>query len=524
MDSLFLKILEMSVTGSSVILVTVLARLLLKKRSKRFIMILWAVVAFRLLVPVSFESPLSFFNYIPLKTQNFTAITQVQDAATPDNYADTNVVTANYADTNVVTDDYAANTEQQDITYAETAVNMGNGTLSEDLTTAETLPDIKTVLSTVWLIGALGIMGFCSVQFIILKRQLRNARKIGRNVYVSEKISAPFVFGLFVPRIYLPDVLDKNEKEYVLLHERTHIRHGDWLIKIIGMFAVAVHWFNPLAWLAYRLFEQDIEMSCDESVVAGMDADIKQAYTMSIVSFAKRSNAKRYLVTPLGFSKVNFSKTEVTNRVKNIINFKQGKMATAVIITAVLLVIGAGCSFNPKTNGVNPENLNNKETETTSVAQTTADETSTTEELTEGYEGGPLYNREVDGPRDFAIFVKDQIGTPYAAGGDFPDKGFDEVGFVSYCYKYHCSICLPSTAEEICAGFDGSYDSTPINAIHVGDVVVYDSGIVAIYVGNGEVVYASKKEGCVTKGSLTMESIKAIKHFVDYSNSIVGNG
>jgi len=524
MDSLFLKILEMSVTGSSVILVTVLARLLLKKRSKRFIMILWAVVAFRLLVPVSFESPLSFFNYIPLKTQNFTAITQVQDAATPDNYADTNVVTANYADTNVVTDDYAANTEQQDITYAETAVNMGNGTLSEDLTTAETLPDIKTVLSTVWLIGALGIMGFCSVQFIILKRQLRNARKIGRNVYVSEKISAPFVFGLFVPRIYLPDVLDKNEKEYVLLHERTHIRHGDWLIKIIGMFAVAVHWFNPLAWLAYRLFEQDIEMSCDESVVAGMDADIKQAYTMSIVSFAKRSNAKRYLVTPLGFSKVNFSKTEVTNRVKNIINFKQGKMATAVIITAVLLVIGAGCSFNPKTNGVNPDNLNDKETETTSVTQTTADETSTTEELTEGYEGGPLYNREVDGPRDFAIFVKDQIGTPYAAGGDFPDKGFDEVGFVSYCYKYHCSICLPSTAEEICAGFDGSYDSTPINAIHVGDVVVYDSGIVAIYVGNGEVVYASKKEGCVTKGSLTMESIKAIKHFVDYSNSIVGNG
>ena len=140
MDSLFLKILEMSITGSSVILVTVLARLLLKKRSKRFIMILWAVVAFRLLVPVSFESPLSFFNYIPLKTQNFTAITQVQDAATPDNYADTNVVTANFADTNVVTDDYAANSEQQDITSAETAVNMGNGTLSEDLTTAETLP------------------------------------------------------------------------------------------------------------------------------------------------------------------------------------------------------------------------------------------------------------------------------------------------------------------------------------------------------------------------------------------------
>ena len=516
MDSLFLKVFEMSVTGSIVILVTVLARLLLKKRSKRFIMILWAVVAFRLLVPVSFESSISFFNLIPLKTQNLTAISEVQDAAAPDNFADTQVVTA----------DYAAYTEQQDINLAETAVNMGNETLSGNLTTAKPLPDIKTILSTVWLIGALGIMGFCSVQFIKLKIQLRNAKNIGGNVYVSEKVSAPFVFGLFVPRIYLPDVLDNYEREYVLLHERTHIKHGDWLIKIIGMFAVAVHWFNPLSWLAYRLFEQDIEMSCDESVVAGMDADIKQAYTMSIVSFAKRSNAKRYLVTPLGFSKVNFSKTEVTNRVKNIINFKQGKMATAVIITAVLLVIGAGCAVNPKTNGVAPDNQNEPETsvtesETTANAGSNATET---EELTEGYEGGPLWNKEVDGPRDFAIFVKDQIGTPYAAGGDFPDKGFDEVGFVSYCYKYHCSICLPATAEEICAGFDGSYDSTPINAIHVGDVVVYDSGNVAIYVGNGEVVYASKAEGCVTTGKLKMENIKAIKHFIDYSNSIVGNG
>ena len=336
MDGLFLKILEMSVTGSIVILITVLARFLLKKRSKRFIMILWAVVAFRLLVPDSFESSLSFFNLIPLKTQTLTAISEVQEAAIPDTLADTPAVTA----------DNAADTEQQNIVIAETAVNMGNETLSENLISADSLPDIKTVLSTVWLIGALGVMGFCSVQFIKLKIQLRDAKRIDGNVYVSEKISAPFVFGLFIPRIYLPDVLDKYEREYVLLHEKTHIRHGDWLIKIIGMFAVAVHWFNPLSWLAYRLFEQDIEMSCDESVVAGMDADIKQAYTMSIVSFAKRSNAKRYLVTPLGFSKVNFSKTEVTNRVKNIIGFKQGKMATAVIISAVLLVIGAGCALN----------------------------------------------------------------------------------------------------------------------------------------------------------------------------------
>ena len=523
MDGLFLKVLEMSLAGSIAILITMLARFLLRNRSKKFIMILWAVVAFRLLVPFSFESSLSFFNYIPLKTQTITAGSQVQDAAIPDNSADTQVVTA----------DYAAVTEKQDIILADNNVNE---TLSGNLTTARTLPDIKTVLSTVWIIGALGITVFCSVQYVILKIKLRNARRISGNVYASEKISTPFVFGIFVPRIYLPDTLENNEKEYVLLHERTHIKHGDWLIKIIGVFAVAVHWFNPLVWLAYTLFEQDIEMSCDESVVAGMVADIKQAYTMSIVSFAMQSNNKRYLVTPLGFSKVNFSKTEVTNRVKNIIKFKKGKTVTAVAITAVLLFVGAGCAFNPKTvgvEGVGPDGVNETESEVTEteepgVTDIVIAENETTEETEEKseeyYEGVPIWDREVDGPKSFALFVRDQIGTPYAAGGNYPDIGVDEVGFVAYCYKVYYSAGMGATAEEICAGFDGSYDSVPIDSISICDVVVYDSGNIGLYVGDGKVVYASAAEGCVCEGDLEMESIRAIKHFIDYSNSIEGLG
>ena len=520
MDSLFLKVLQMSVTGSIVILITLLARFLLKKRSKRFIMILWAVVAIRLLLPFSIESRLSFFNYIPLKTQIFTATSQVQKAATPDNFNVTHNVTADHAAKRQIT-----------------AVNTENKTqpLSKNPASADLLPGIKTVLSTVWFIGALGITVFCSVRFVMLKRKLKNAKNTGGNVYVSDKISAPFVFGLFLPRIYLPDVLDKNEKKYILLHERTHIRHGDWLIKIIGMFAVAVHWFNPLVWLSYTLFEQDIEMSCDESVISGMDDDLKQAYTMSIVSFAKQSNNKRYLVTPLAFSKGNSSKTEVTNRVKNIINFKKGKTATAALITASLLVIGAWSSLNPKTNSVNPEDLNEPETKVTETTVTETAETKETEskatetEVTESEkpaesETGPLWNLEEDGSKCFAIYVKDHIGTPYAAGGDHPDKGFDEVGFVAYCYKNYFSAGMGSTAEEICAGFDGSYDSVPVKSIHVSDVVVYDSGIVAIYVGDGKVVYASKKEGRVCSGSLKMEKIRAIKHFVDFSNSVEGLG
>ena len=509
MGGLFLKVLEMSVTGSIVILITMLARFLLRKRSKRFIMILWAVVAFRLLVPFSFESSFSFFNFLPLNTQTLTEITEVHDAALPDNLADTKAVTA----------DHAANTEQQESVRTGTAVNYGDETLSVNLTTSDTLPDIKTTLSTVWLTGALGITAFCSVQFIMLKRQLRNSKHISGNVYVSDKISAPFVFGLFIPRIYLPDVLDKHEKEYILLHERTHIKHGDWLIKIIGMFAVAVHWFNPLVWLAYKLFEQDIEMNCDESVVEGMDTDLKQAYTMSIVSFAMQSKAKRYLVTPLGFSKANISKTEVTNRVKNIINYKKGKKATAIAITAVLLFVSAGCALNSKAVA-----SSEPEVTETEVSLTEISETEETGEQSEAYEGGRIWRLDVDGPKDFAAFAKTLIGTPYAEGGNHPDIGLDGIGLVTYCYKEYYGLSVPFDVEEITLGVDGAYDSVSVGAIQVGDVVVYDSGNIAIYVGNGEVVYASETEGCVCSGSLTMEDIIAIIHYVDYSISDIGVG
>ncbi len=504
MDGLFLKVIEMSVTGSIVILITMLARFLLRKRSKRFIMILWAVVAFRLLVPFSFESSFSFFNFLPLNTQTLTEITEVHDAALPDNLADTQAVTA----------DHAANTEQQDSIRTGTAVNYGDETLSVNLTTSDTLPDIKTILSTVWLTGALGITAFCSFQFIMLKRQLRNSKHISGNVYVSDKISAPFVFGLFIPRIYLPDVLDKHEKEYILLHERTHIKHGDWITKIIGMIAIAVHWFNPLAWFAYKLFEQDIEMNCDESVVEGMDTDLKQAYTMSIVSFAMQSKAKRYLVTPLEFSKANISKTEVTNRVKNIINFKKGKTATAIAITAVLLFVSAGCALNSKA-------VASSEPE---VTETEISETEETGEQSEAYEGGRIWRLDVDGPKDFAAFAKALIGTPYAEGGNHPDIGLDGIGLVTYCYKEYYGLSVPFDVEEITLGVDGAYDSVSVSAIQVGDVVVYDSGNIAIYVGNGEVVYASETEGCVCSGTLTMEDISAIIHYVDYSISDIGVG
>ena len=501
METLFFKVFGMSVTGSIVILITLLARFLLKKRSKRFIMILWAFVAVRLLIPIGFDSSFSIFNFIPLQTQTYTAAPRVQDAAIPDKRAYINI--------------------------DEESVNTGAVTMSEDPGSAELLPDIKTVLSLVWLAGAIGIAGICSVQYIRLKKRLESAKKVSGNIYVSEKISIPFVFGLFVPRIYLPDVLEKTEKEYILLHEKTHIKHGDWLIKIIGMTAVAVHWFNPLVWLAYMLFERDIEMNCDESVVAGLSDELKQAYTMSIVSYAQKSNSKRYLVTPLGFSKVNFSKTEVTNRVKNIINFKKGRTATALAITAALIIVGGACIPNSKTSA-DEATVVTETTEETKAAETTKETTQIKETGKETEPEVPEENLPSYPAPDYdlapgdAMYAKVFLGVPYVEGGE-DENGFDNKGFVKYLYFQIFSSGFPDDYNELL--YFGLKVSE--SKAQVSDIVCFSEGdnseLIAFCVGDGKAVYASPKEGKVVLKDISKMKVKSIRHLIDYY-ATSGNG
>ncbi len=332
MTDLFLKVLEMSIMGSVVVLATILFRFLLRKRSKRFIMILWAVVAVRLLLPINIQSVISIFNYIPLHTDAIT--TQIQEAKVFEGAAAVDIAAEKtHIDTAVNGEAY----EHHEATV--TPVQNVN---------ARAVPDVKVILATIWFVGFAAVASYTVIRFVLLKIKLKDAVKIDRNLYESDKVRSPFVFGLFVPKIYLPEVLDNNEREYILMHERTHIRHGDWIGKILGTVIVAIHWFNPFVWLSYVLFEQDIEMSCDESTISKMTSELRQAYAISIVNYAKRSNNKKYLITPLGFSNSRFCKAEVTHRVKNIISFKKGTKFTSVLIAIVLIFVAATLGFNSK--------------------------------------------------------------------------------------------------------------------------------------------------------------------------------
>ena len=350
--ALFLKVLEMSLMGSVVILITILARFFLRKRSKTFIMILWAVVALRLIVPFGIESAFSIFNYVPLPTQGLPASAEVSEAVLPDTNIDAYQAPVNnaengYAEAPLINE--AAVNNQAPVNVG-TPANSANEVSTGNKAVVKSLPDLRTVVAFIWFTGMVVFTTYICVRYFDLKDKLKNAKKIGKNVYECDNVKSPFVFGFLVPKMYLPDTLDEAEREYVMVHESTHIKHGDWLKKLLGIAILAVHWFNPLVWVAFTLFEQDIEMSCDETTISSLDADLRKAYAISIVSYAKASNNsnKKYMVTPLGFSKNVFCKAEVTKRVMNIVNFKKGTKVTTIAILAAVLVLAAACAFNSK--------------------------------------------------------------------------------------------------------------------------------------------------------------------------------
>ena len=355
--------------GSVVILITILARFLLRNRSKRFIMILWAVVALRLIVPFGFESAFSIFNYLPLPTQAAPVIEEVSEAALPDNNSGAYEAPVNYAEFNNADAPAAAEVPGDQVKEAP----------SDNKAVVKTLPDFKSVVAVIWFTGMVVLTTYFSIRFIDLKDKLKNARKIDRHVYESDNVRSPFVFGLFVPKMYLPDTLDEAEREYVMAHERTHIRHGDWIKKLLGIAVLAIHWFNPLVWLAFVFFEQDIEMSCDETTISSLDAELRKAYAISIVSYAKASNNsnKKYMVTPLGFSKNAFCKAEVKKRVMNIVNFKKGTKVTTIVILAAVLVLAAACALNSKPDSketavpTTASEADTKESDTTAASEET---------------------------------------------------------------------------------------------------------------------------------------------------------
>ena len=319
------QLLRMSLTASIVILFVLIIRAFMRKLPKKFSYMLWAAVGFRLLCPVSIESKFSILNAKPAAK----ATEQIENSRVYTNYI---------RHTSPV-----VRMPMQEHSAAK--VHGAAQNVAAPVSKAATV-DIRTVMLVVWAVIAALIVGYAVYHLVRLKFKMRDAKKVEKGIYESPLVTSPFAMGLIHPGIYLPVDLPEFEREYLIEHERTHIRRGDLIFKMIAVTALAIHWFNPLVWVAFVLFCRDMEMSCDEIVLEKLGVDIRKDYSLSLVTLASRSTDHSYVVMPTSFSKSSVGKTEVKMRIKNIMSFKKSSRSVAALAGMIVIAVMLTCVLN----------------------------------------------------------------------------------------------------------------------------------------------------------------------------------
>ena len=338
MEKLFETVLGMSGTASIVILLVLLARLALRRAPKVFSYALWAVVLFRLLCPFAIESSFSL-----LPAAQVEDVPGLGDAPAQVIQVQTGITTVDRQ-----VNDFFLHHPYQGLPdlpeYAELPPQEPRPAIQQ----GEDVSGWHTVPAAVWLAGAVLLLGYSALSLLRLRRRLVGSVPLAgeKNVRLADHIPSPFVLGVLRPRIYLPSGLPEEERDYILLHERTHIRRCDHVLRALAWLALTIHWFNPLVWLAFHLAGKDMEMSCDEAVLRRMGRDVRADYSSSLL---RLSTGKRLPVGPLAFGG-----GDPQSRIKNVLRYK--KPAVWVIAAALIAVLCAGTALatNPSGSIIDP--------------------------------------------------------------------------------------------------------------------------------------------------------------------------
>lgn len=306
LKNLFLKITNMSISASWIVIVVLLLRLVLKKAPKWVNVLLWGIVAIRLICPFSFESALSLIPSAETIPMN------IEMDATPA------------------------------IDSGVTAVNsVVNPMISASFTphpgaSANPLQIWIPLAAVTWFFGMVLMLLYTAISYWRLRRKVDTAVRFKDNIFQSENVGSPFVLGILKPRIYLPYSMDGKNLEHVVAHEQAHIRRKDHWWKPLGFMLLTVYWFNPLMWLAYILLCRDIELACDEKVVADLGNEQRADYTQALVACSV--NRRMIAACPLAFGEVG-----VKDRVKSIMNYR--KPTFWIIVTALVLCVAVAVCF-----------------------------------------------------------------------------------------------------------------------------------------------------------------------------------
>jgi len=314
MKNLFITYLDAGILGSVIILVGLLLRPIFRKVPRRILCAVWLLAAIRLLLPFHIESPFSLQpNYEPFV--EFIQEQQLPSFTIPDVPMDSEVPDTDFT---------------PELPPQSTPVLPQNPAPAPEMITDS--PDWAEILSVVWGTVMSGILMYCLVSYIILKRQIRTAVQCDDGVMESEHIGGAFLLGFLKPRIYLPMGLKEQDRAFILAHERIHIQRLDHWWKLIGVLCVAIHWYNPLVWIGFALLCRDIEITCDEQVIHSMDIQERKAYSQALLNSEKRRFG--ILEYPVAFGEV-----DIKQRIRNVLAYHPyGYWLTAFAITLVVFV------------------------------------------------------------------------------------------------------------------------------------------------------------------------------------------
>lgn len=320
MDKLFDTVLELSWQAGLIALAVMAVRLVLRKKaSRRALCMLWALVALRLLLPVSLtvESPVSL---------------QAEEAPVSRVY-------------HAMQEARTSVPEEAAPAPAESSGAAAAVVPTEPAAEPVTLRTFARWLPWIWVISMGCMAAYMLLSFIWMRLTLRRAEHIQDNVYRCTQWSTPFVLGIIAPRIYVPESVSEEDLPQVLAHERCHIRRWDHVVKPFAFLLLAVNWFNPVLWAAYVLLGRDMENACDEMALKNADTAQRAAYSRALVSCA--AQPKMAAVCPLAFGEV-----AVKERVKNVLAYKKPAIWAAVILAAAAVVIGVCLLTKPSYKNV----------------------------------------------------------------------------------------------------------------------------------------------------------------------------
>lgn len=315
MSALFSQVLNMTMTGSVVILLVILVRLALRQLPKRYAYVLWSVVLFRLLCPISIMAPVSVLEAFSPEVQDVT---------------DTVSVVSYIPETPAFSID-------EGMTPSDTpAMDVAQTVKVEEPAAISPM----YAASLVWCLGMAVLLAHSGLQYFRLRSRLVGAIKYRQNIYFADHLETAFVLGIAKPRIYLPSNIPMEARKYIIAHERHHIHRGDHIVKLLAFLSLCIHWFNPLVWVAFILSSKDMEMSCDEAVIRKMGPGIRADYSEALLQMTTH----RQFVPGMPIA---FGEGDTSGRVRNMAKWKQPKIWISMICIPVCVVVLAACALNP---------------------------------------------------------------------------------------------------------------------------------------------------------------------------------